>query len=71
MKTEQPADRREMYRSAMAPYLSEPILAIGIFSPGGALTELKDDYSVGRAIGMVSPKPWLRIRAAGTPRETR
>jgi len=55
MKTEQPADRREMYRSALAPHIAEPILAIGIFSPGGALKEFKTDYSVGRAIGSISP----------------
>lgn len=55
MKTEQPADRREMYRSAIEPHVSEPILAIGIFSPGGALKELKGDYAVGKAIGAVSP----------------
>jgi len=55
MKTEQPADRREMYRSAIAPHLTEPIQAIGIFSPGGALKELKGDYAVGKAIGSFSP----------------
>jgi len=55
MKTEQPAAHREMYRSAIAPHLTEPILAIGIFSPGGALKELKSDYAVGKAIGTFSP----------------
>lgn len=55
MKTPQPADLRETYRSAMAPQVTEPILAIGIFSPGGALGELKTDYSIGKTIGMVSP----------------
>jgi len=62
MKTEQPADRREMYRSAMAPHVAEPILAIGIFSPGGALKELKGDYAVGKAIGTVSPIIGLLFR---------
>ncbi len=62
MKTPQPADLRETYRSAMAPQVTEPILAIGIFSPGGALGELKTDYSIGKTIGMVSPIVGLLYR---------
>lgn len=62
MKTEQPADRREMYRSAMAPHVAEPILAIGIVSPGGALKALKTDYSIGKSIGQVSPVIGLLYR---------
>lgn len=62
MKTEQPADRREAYRSAIAPHVAEPILAIGIFSPGGALKELKGDYATGKLIGMFSPIVGLLYR---------